>query len=540
MKKLILLFGVLFLHQNIYAKMDIDSLLKVLDKVILDKNNLTLNKEAKLSSLKKIYELLPTDDQLFALSEKLFKEYYYYQKDSALNYVQKEIILANRLKDENKLTLAKINLACTKGSIGLYKEALDILSTIDITKHNDLKVDYYNTNAIIYGYLSYYAVSQQDVINYNRLTQVYHDSLLQNITEHNSFYYLAKTESLMLNKKYDMAYEMIKSYFPKTTDIHDKAKLAYNLSQIYNHKNEYDNELSWLAISSINDLKSVTKEYISLRVLAFKLFEEGDIERAYNYMKCSYDDALFCNARLRTFEISQIMPIVNNAYQHQAKTKQNILFYFTLIISLLSVFLLFSIYRIYRQMKKLKATRKELSVTNDLLNILNNQLVETNSTLAESNAIKEEYVAKYMDQCSLYIDKMDEYRKMLYKTATHSKPEDMIIKIKSKDFIEDVLTEFYDNFDKTFLQMFPHFVEELNKLLLDTEQIHLKPGQYLNLELRVYALFRLGIHDSLKIAAFLRCSPNTIYNYRTRNRNNAKCEREMFEDNVMKIGSNNF
>jgi hypothetical protein len=118
-----------------------------------------------------------------------------------------------------------------------------------------------------------------------------------------------------------------------------------------------------------------------------------------------------------------------------------------------------------------------------------------------------------------------------------SKLEELVLKIKSKDFIDDVLIEFYQNFDNTFLHLFPNFVEELNDLLIPEERFHIKPGQFFNLELRIYALIRLGITDSVKIAAFLRCSTNTIYNYRTRNRNKALGSRDTFEDKVKLIGT---
>src|ERR1035437_634979 len=231
------------------------------------------------------------------------------------------------------------------------------------------------------------------------------------------------------------------------------------------------------------------------------------------------------------------MPFIDNAYQTVTKTRQRLLTIFVIVVSALLVFLLLAIGRVYRQMKKLTLARKELSLINDKLSELNDKLIKNNNSLTEANIIKEEYIVKYMDQCSLYIDKMDEYRRNLQKIAITGKMEDLILKIKSKDFINDELAEFYLNFDKTFIQLFPDFVDKLNKLLILNEQIQPKSGQILNLELRIYALIRLGINDSVKIASFLRCSTNTIYNYRTRNRNNALGDRDSFEENVTQIGA---
>ena len=158
-----------------------------------------------------------------------------------------------------------------------------------------------------------------------------------------------------------------------------------------------------------------------------------------------------------------------------------------------------------------------------------------NHTLSEANYIKEEYIGRYMDQCSTYLDKMDLYRRSLNKIAAAGRVEELYKAIKSSQFLEEEpLKDFYANFDMTFLQLFPNFVEEFNALLVEPMQP--KQGELLNTELRIFALIRLGITDSTKIAQFLRYSVTTIYNYRTRVRNKALGERDEFEAKVMKIG----
>lgn len=536
MKRIFLVIGLLLSIRFISATENTDSLLKVLDEIVINHKQYSVKKEDKLLQLKSLLRITTSPEQQFAVCGELIDEYYYYQKDSALIYVKKSVKIANELHDNAKLISAKIKLASINGSIGLYKESLDIFREINIASYPDLKVEYYNEYAILYGYMGFYAVSDQDRRIYNRWNKLYYDSLISIIPHDTSLYVLAKTGVYFTNNQHEKAFDMLNAAYIKCADMHDRAKLAYNIGTVYGNRKDRKREILWLTISSINDLSSVTKEYVSLRILAFRLFQQGDIDRAYNYMSCALEDALFCNARLRTHEISLMMPIIDKAYQHQTRTKQKILTISTIVVSVLSLFFLIAIWRVYRQMKKLALARKELAQVNDHLSNLNNLLLENNNSLTEANVIKEEYIVKYMDQCSLYIDKMDDYRRNLQKIAITGKMEDLILKIKSKDFIEDELLEFHQNFDKTFLQLFPNFVDELNQLLVPQERIHVKQGQFLNLELRIYALIRLGINDSVKIASFLRCSTNTIYNYRTRNRNNAIGDRDSFEENVMQIG----
>ena len=536
MKKIFLAISLLTSFSLLRATENTDSLLKVLDEVVANHKQYSDKKEEKLLQLKSLLRITTSGEQQFVVCGQLIDEYYYYQKDSALVYVKRSIKIANQIHDNNRLISARIKLASINGSIGMYKEALEIFRDINITNYPGLKVEYYNEYAILYGYMGFYAVTDQDRRMYNRWNKLYYDSLISVIPRDTSLYVLAKTGVYFTDNQHERAFGLLNAAYLRCNDMHERAKLAYNIGTVYGNRKDTKRETLWLTISSINDLGSVTKEYVSLRILAYKLFQQGDIDRAYNYMSCALEDALFCNARLRTHEISLMMPIIDKAYQHQTRTKQQILTISTIVVSVLSLFLLIAIWRVYRQMKKLAMARKELAQVNDHLSDLNERLLENNDSLTEANVIKEEYIVKYMDQCSLYIDKMDEYRRNLQKMVNSGKMEDLLLRIKSKTFIEDEVAEFYLNFDKTFVQLFPDFIEKLNKLLIPSEQIHPKAGQILNLELRIYALIRLGINDSVKIAAFLRCSANTIYNYRTRNRNNAVVHRDSFEEQVMQIG----
>ena len=96
--------------------------------------------------------------------------------------------------------------------------------------------------------------------------------------------------------------------------------------------------------------------------------------------------------------------------------------------------------------------------------------------------------------------------------------------------------ELYAKFDSIFLNIYPDFIEEFNNLLVPEERIYPKQDELLTTELRIYALIRLGITDSNKIASFLRYSLRTVYNYRTKVRNKSAVTRGDFEDYVKKIG----
>jgi len=523
----------------------IDSLLRKLDQTVKNFREFDSQKEYSIQKLKNSLIYASSNQQQFEICGRLFDEYKSYKSDSALVYARRKLFLAEKSDNSMNLTDAKLNLASIMVMMGMYKEAYDILKNVTIRQFPDLKAYYYHIYRTIYGAMSDYALSFHEKIQYDSLTEAYRDSLLIANPPSSSPHIMVKSDQLIVQGRFDEALQLLLGYFPSIKDDkHTKAIIAYSISMAYHGKKDRENEKKWLTISAINDIESANKEYISLRNLAYLLYEDGDIDRAYRYISRSLEDALFCNARLRTIEISQMMPIIDQSYQHQISSRQRILLISLLSMSILAVMLMVAVALIFRQMKKLAAARKELSRANEQLNNLNldlsrinKELSETNRTLKEANLIKEEYIGHYMDQCSVYIDKMDNYRKLLHKMAIAGKIDDLLRRIKSSEIIEEELAEFFHNFDMTFLQLFPNFVEDFNLLLSEGEAIQLKQGQLLNTELRIYALIRLGITDSVKISHFLRCSLSTIYNYRTKIRNKARNNRDNFDNKVLLIGS---
>ena len=547
MKKVILIFVTIVLSGLLYAKdnKSTDALLREIDGIIKNRQTYGAEKEARIADLKKLLVEAASDEQRYGFCGRLFDEYRAYNLDSSFVYAQRKEELAHRLNKLDYLDDSAMNMAEVMGTTGMYKEALELLGKIDKkTLPNYLYGYYYHLYRTIYGLMGDYAVTEKAKKEYYRMTDLYRDSLLQINASDSLGHALVMADKCIVHARYDEAIDMLMEYYSKPSlDDHAQAMITYTISEGYRLKGDKQGQKHYLALSAIADLKSAVKEYVSLRKLASLVYEEGDIDRAYNYLKCSLEDATLCNARLRTLEISQVFPIIDQAYQLKTKRQQQEMKVSLICISLLSVFLLVAIFFVYKQMKKVAAARREvidankrLKELNDELHLSNAQLKEANHSIAENSYLKEEYIGRYMDQCSVYLEKMDNYRRSLGKIAATGNVEELYKNIKSSKFIEGELKEFYTNFDNTFLQLFPTFVEDFNALLADDEQISLKAGERMNTELRIFALIRLGITDSVKIAQFLRYSVTTIYNYRTKVRNKAAGDRDLLEQEVMTIG----
>ena len=522
-----------------------DSLLLKLDQAIKERPIYMEQKELKLVELKRQLHRQIPDEERFAILGTLLDEYRSFNTDSALHMAEEREQIAIRLGNREYIDNARMNKADVLGMTGMYKEVMDLMRNIHIDRLPvDIHPYYYHIYRTVYGLMADYAVTAYEKKLYTELTDKYRDSLLLVNKDNLLIHTLIQSDQYNVRNEYDKAIRLLTDYLALQKDYeHDVAICAYTLSESYRLKGDKEKEKEYLIVSAMADMKTAVREYISLRKLAVLLYQEGDIERAYSYVKICMEAAAACNARLRKLEILEIFPIINDAYQQKTEKQQEQMKWALVSISLLSLFLLLAIFYVYKQMKKVAAARREvidankrLKELNDELHLSNAQLKEANHSIAENSYLKEEYIGRYMDQCSVYLEKMDNYRRSLGKIAATGNVEELYKNIKSSKFIEGELKEFYTNFDNTFLQLFPTFVEDFNALLADDEQISLKAGERMNTELRIFALIRLGITDSVKIAQFLRYSVTTIYNYRTKVRNKAAGDRDLLEQEVMTIG----
>jgi len=177
-----------------------------------------------------------------------------------------------------------------------------------------------------------------------------------------------------------------------------------------------------------------------------------------------------------------------------------------------------------------------LSTLNAQLSDLNSQLRDANLKLNESNRVKDEYVGRFIHLCSFYIDRLDEMRKRVNKMVK-SHDLDALVRFTGDSALRDNnLNELYEMFDTTFLHLFPNFVDDFNALLRPECRITPPAPGTLNTDLRIFALIRLGIEDSSRIAEFLHYSVNTIYNYRAKIKNGSIADRDTFESRVKSLG----
>lgn len=527
---LYILFSFIFIF-FCQGKTKLDSLLIVLDESIIKTQEYDLNKERKILELKSNLISNLTTEQLHDIYQQLFKEYETYIFDSAMYYVKEHLKFSTIERNILWVNECKMQQARMYSTYTRFDDAVNLLKSIDRTDFTKEKNGiYYNAMAEVYTYWEEYASSDM-VTTYKTLKETYQDSALLVIPKNTYAYDINYGRRCIDMRDFDTAEKVLLPYLSKIEyNTRDYAILTSIIAYLYQLKGDKEKQQEFLATSAIMDIKASVKENTSLGYLAFTLMNDGDMIRANCYIKKSMEDANFYNARLRNIQISKILPIIDSAYQIENEKHKHYQQIVMTVIFILSLILIAVIIYLAILMRKLARTRSEIIHANRELRQLNNYLKETNH-------IKEEYIGRFMNQCSLYIDKFENYRRTLNKKASSKNLTELFEMLKSSQLIEDELKDFYETFDSSFLHLFPDFVTQFNILLPEEDQIKPKQENSLTVELRIFALIRLGITDSAKIASFLRYSITTIYNYRSKYRNKALIPREKFEETVINIGS---
>lgn len=524
-------------------------LLRELDRTIEQRKVYGAMHEQRIRSLRELLAgAVQGSEQQYNLHKRLIDLYEAYQFDSTLYYLNRNLELAERLRSQDKRDETLLRMAHLFSTSGHYLDAAEILEKrIDTLKLNpDLLGEYYVSQRRFHYERGQYARNPQLAEKHFIQMGYYIGKLLDFYPAETEIHQRYLCDALIDEGNLDLAEEMIDKLLARTPEqTRNYAIYAYTKSLICGHRAQSDAQIEWLARSAIADLQSATRDNASLCLLSQILFlSRNDVESAFQYISTSMDDAAFYNARLRPWQISSSLPIIEEAYVDQRRLLLNSVVGMAigLLVLLLGACLMVVVEvkrkrrteRISQELQQANARLEEyitrLSEINEQQNLLNNEI-------REANAVKEEYIGLFLGIYSDCIDKFKEYQRSIRKRLAATSASTVERELATSHLVDEYIEEFYTTFDNTFLKLYPDFVQEFNSLLNEEARIDFKKGKALTTELRIFALIRLGITDSSKIAALLRYSVNTIYNYRAKVKSNARISRDSFEEQIKKIGS---
>ena len=549
MKQLLFLLLMLMMPLLTQGKTDEKKLLERIDYMIDNDQYYQDIKEKELKHLKQ--QALDAEDNKTRLLflDSIYRAYSAYRYDSAYAYMKRGLELAEKCKDSYYITLNKINQASVLSVRGFYSKAEVLLQTLNPeTMPYKLKLYYYFTFAWIYNYWESYAKNSDFAAEFCTKKKHYMDLLLQNFKEdrRNTVYYnYLLGERIYLDeptsrKSLTLFLKALKMS-PAKSRIH--AMSAYGAARYYKLTGKFDLYEKYLVEASVSDGLCQLKETVALQKLAYYLFkkDENNSKLAAKYIQHTMEDAQFFNNQLRMMEISNILPVIATANQQAAeRSRARILTGFITVSAALIIIIILAFVN-NRQKNKLKKNKQEIEEQNrkqiemnGQLSEMNNQLTELNQQLVETNIKRETYLRLFIDISAAYIDKLADYRKLVSRKIKANQAADLLKSLNTHKLEEEETQMFYNRFDKAFMELYPGFVTELNKLLLPESQLEVPTTHTLTTEIRIYALMRLGVTDSQEIATLLHYSTQTIYNYKSGMRAKA-INRDTFESDVNRL-----
>ncbi len=509
----------------------IDSLIDQLNSSISNKEKYVQAKVDRIRLLQNQLKAVPASnlESRFDLYNKLFHEYKVFIYDSAFKYSVKLSETAYQLNDGTRINYAKVKLCFVLISSGMNKEAFDSIKTINAHALLDsTRLDYYslvgraNFDLGIYDGDTYYNQI------YLKRGLVYLDSALKLCVPGSYHYYYVANYKYLMRGDINNALTQV-NYLLKNLPLnsHQRAINNHHLGDMYLEIGEEEKALSAFLTASIYDIRSAVKENAALNSVADILYKKGEVKMAYALIEEAMKDALYYGAHQRKIEIGSILPIIAEEELRTVENERRAWLIYATALTALGILLLLFVFIIVRQVKKLREA--ELVITKANLN-----LQQINNTLREGDKIKEEYIGYYFNINSNYIGKIETVVKAIDQKLTTKKYDD-IRYIVSNINLKREREELFVNFDKVFLKLFPDFVTIFNSYFKEEDRIVLKEDQLLNTELRIFALIRMGIHDTEKIAKILNYSVNTIYTYKTKVRSKSLLPNDEFEKKIMEI-----
>lgn len=539
MRHLIIIIITLMI-QPIYVKGDNNQLYKQLDAALAQRAHYVELKEKSLNEIKQGAKYVTSNEDKLKLYEQLANEYKAYEYDSAMTYVNKGLILAqknNNILFNKRFQLSQTRLLVTRG---FYAEAKEILQKIEPQEDShDYQFLYYYTLYELYNNWSTYCENNEFSKNYNQLKVNYLKKAIELSPKKDAFYYYLLGELYYYsnhsnNNKTIQYYKKALSMEKPDSRLH--AMTAFALSEVYKKSNNQELMEHYLLVAAISDITSATKENVALQDIALFIYKHKtrSLNKAQEYINLSLEDAYAYNNRLRRIEISSKLQMITNAYTDDIRATNSMLYIALSVIFLLLLGVGLSSLFIRKKNKLLKQKKDEITATSAKMEVLNSQLHLINDELKDTNQKRERLVKVYIDLCYKNIERNSKLRTLAVRKIKANQSKELLSLLSSSTNTEKENKEFLTEFDKAFLSLYPTFITELNKQLTESAHIQLKENGEMPPILRVCALLRLGITESSKIAGILSYSPQTIYNYRSLLKNNA-IDKEHFEENVLRL-----
>lgn len=518
-------------------------LYQTLDSLIEHYDQLTADKERRVAAIKEgVKGITLTAEQQYDLNQRLYDEYVAYKFDSAFYYIDKNVKALRKSGNHNRFAASAVRMAHILAVTGLFDRARRLLDEVAVDSINDQqKIAFYNQQSELNLYRSEMAQNTEYFYDYIQRAQYYRQLVIQ-IAPKDSYDYIFNQATYICEAgDTNKAIQMLEDYLLKL----EEGTRAYSivtstLAFFYQTKEMQQQQERYLLLSAISDERCAIRENNSLRILSEILMNRGNNDDAYRYLLQAISEARFYGSRIRMMQVGRMAPQILQLYDAERTQTQQRTNLLLAIISFISLVLAGIIVYTLRLYHKKHAAGLQIIEMNKILAKHTEEIETVNTQMKEANRIKEEYIGRFLELSSMLLSNTEQRMKQLNRLARERKLEELYAELKTMEPVNTGIRTFHSHFDTAFLNIYPHFISEVNKLLTPENQFITDndgaTAKRLTTELRILALIRLDITDNQEIADILRSSITTIYTYRSKLKAKA-LNKETFEDDVRKIAT---
>lgn len=497
---------------------DFTGQLKVLDDALAKAQEYSDRREDRLDSIRGRMSVSRSIDETWNYAYRLGEEWLTFNADSALHYSRMSLRIAGRINRPDIIMKSRLQEVRSLCSVGLMMWAQPKFRDIDGASLSDsLKLDYWLTGRHFSICAKIYAQGQEPYsTEIERQFKAYDDSLSRALPPGRPYTNLLKAERLVASAHYREALVILSGLFDEgNLDSNIYGMATYRVADVYKHLGDEENYAYYLVISCVSDVRRAVREGWALPELAIFLYRRGNLDEAYRYINFAFRWATQSSARIRTLEMASAVPMIDEAYRRQVTDSRDELMIYVVMVTLLFLLSLGLMTVLWRHIKRGRVNARKLAATSRL---------------------QESYIGNFVGLCSSYAERLDTLQKLVTRKLAAGQGDELLKMVKSGRVDEGTQDEdFYRVIDGAFLDLYPDFVTEMNALLRPDERIELREKGQLTSELRIYAMVRLGVDESTRIARILRYSVNTVYAYRNKMRSRA-INRETFDGDVRNLG----
>lgn len=516
-------------------------LYQTLDSLIEHYDQLTADKERRVAAIKEgVKGITLTTEQQYDLNQRLYDEYVAYKFDSAFYYIDKNVKALRKSGNHNRFAASAVRMAHILAVTGLFDRARRLLDEVAVDSINDQqKIAFYNQQSELNLYRSEMAQNTEYFYDYIQRVQYYRQLVIQ-IAPKDSYDYIFNQATYICEAgDTNKAIQMLEDYLLKL----EEGTRAYSivtstLAFFYQTKEMQQQQERYLLLSAISDERCAIRENNSLRILSEILMNRGNNDDAYRYLLQAISEARFYGSRIRMMQVGRMAPQILQLYDAERTQTQQRTNLLLAIISFISLVLAGIIVYTLRLYHKKHAAGLQIIEMNKILAKHTEEIETVNTQMKEANRIKEEYIGRFLELSSMLLSNTEQRMKQLNRLARERKLEELYAELKTMEPVNTGIRTFHSHFDTAFLNIYPHFISEVNKLLTPENQFITDndgaTAKRLTTELRILALIRLDITDNQEIADILRSSITTIYTYRSKLKSRA-ISKDTFEDDVRRI-----